>query len=102
MLSLLLLSIAIGHAIFRFVRSGSLLAVAIVAAPYLAYVTTRAVLDSLAAAEPAFAWVSYQPAYFIWPHFVAVPVGLSAGARKRAVRRRGQLCTIGNSPGVHL
>ena len=80
-LPLFLLSVALGNVIFRMVRRTSLRAVATVAAPYVVYVMFRGVLESLDAGESAWSWVTYEPAYFIWPHFITVPAGLFAAAR---------------------
>ena len=86
-LPMFLLAVALGNVIFRLVKSTAPWAIAVTTAPYLAYVIGRGVLDSLAAGETAFSWVTYEPAYFIWPHFVAVPLGLFAAARMVARKK---------------
>jgi uncharacterized protein YbdZ (MbtH family) len=45
-------------------------------------------VDSIQAGAFVFSWVSYQPAYFVWPHFLAVPLGLAAAARMVARKAR--------------
>jgi hypothetical protein len=80
-LPMFLLAVALGNVIFRIIKSPSLWTLATVTGPYVLYVIGQGVLDSLAAGESAFSWVTYEPAYFIWPHFVAVPVGLYAAGR---------------------
>jgi len=87
-LPLFLIAVALGNLIFTWVKSSSLTAVATAAAPYIAYLIGAGTMDSLAAGEPALSWVTYEPAYFIWPHFVAVPVGLYAASRMVARRTR--------------
>jgi hypothetical protein len=86
-LPIFLLAVASGRMIFQRLRSTAAVTVAVTALPYLLYVVVHGVLDALAAGEPAFSWVGYEPAYFIWPHFVTVPLGLWAGARMAARRR---------------
>lgn len=83
-LPLFLLAAAAGRLIFARLRSAAAGTVAVTALPYLVYVVAHGVLDALAAGEAAFSWVGYEPAYFIWPHFVTVPLGLWAGARMAA------------------
>jgi len=87
-LPLFLMAVALGNVIFTWVRCTSLAAVAAAALPFIAYVIGAGTLDSLAAGEPALSWVTYEPAYFIWPHFVAVPAGLYAASRMVARRTR--------------
>ena len=86
-LPIFLIAVAIGNLMFTAVKSISALTVGLAAIPYLLYVIGTAVHDSLEAAEPAFSWVTYEPGYFIWPHFIALPLGLLAAARM--VKRRG-------------
>jgi hypothetical protein len=88
-LPMFLIAVALGNLIFTLVKSTTWLAVAAVAAPYILYVIGAGTLDSLAAGETALSWVTYEPAYFIWPHFIAVPVGLYAASRmvERRTRR---------------
>jgi hypothetical protein len=43
-------------------------------------------MESMAVGESPFSWMGYEPVYFIWPHFVAVPLGLYMASRM--VRRR--------------
>jgi hypothetical protein len=85
-LPLFLIAVALGNLIFTWVRSTSLSTVAAAAAPFIAYVIGAGSMDSLAAGESALSWVTYEPAYFIWPHFVAVPAGLLAASRMVARR----------------
>lgn len=83
-----LISVALGNGIFTLVKSTSWVTVATVAAPYILYVIGAGTMDSLAAGESALSWVTYEPAYFIWPHFIAVPAGLYAASRMVARRTR--------------
>jgi undecaprenyl pyrophosphate phosphatase UppP len=85
-LPLFLLAVLFGNIAFTWVRRFTLKAVVMAMLPYLGYVLFSAVADSLDAGENAWSWLAYEPAYFIWPHFVAVPVGLLAAGRM--VRRR--------------
>jgi hypothetical protein len=94
-LPLFLMAVAFGNFIFTWVRNSSWRAICSVAAPYMAYVIGAGSLDSIAAGEPMFSWVSYEPAYFIWPHFLAVPAGLIAASRM--VARRGQKTGAGQT-----
>lgn len=87
-LPMFLISAALGNGIFILVKSTSWVSVATVAAPYILYVMGAGTMDSLAAGESALSWVSYEPAYFIWPHFIAVPAGLYAASRMVARRTR--------------
>jgi hypothetical protein len=87
-LPLFLIAVALGNLIFTWVRSYSWTAVAAATAPYVAYVIGAGTMDSMAAGEPALSWVTYEPGYFIWPHFVAVPAGLYAASRMVARRTR--------------
>jgi len=86
-LPIFLIAVACGNLLFTAVRRTSMATVGVAAMPYLLYVLGTAVQDSLDAAEPAFSWVAYEPGYFIWPHFIALPLGLLAAARM--VKRRG-------------
>lgn len=86
-LPIFLLALAAGRLIFARLGSTAALTVAVTALPYLVYVVVHGVLDALAVGEAAFSWVGYEPAYFIWPHFVTVPLGLAAAARMAARRR---------------
>lgn len=90
-LPLFLLAVALGNGIFTLLKSTSLGAIATVATPYILYVIGAGTMDSLSTGEPALSWVAYDPAYFIWPHFVAVPAGLYAASRM--VARRTQRAT---------
>lgn len=83
-LPIFLLAVAAGRLIFARLRSAAAVTVGVTALPYLVYVVVHGVLDALAAGEAAFSWVGYEPAYFIWPHFVTVPLGLWAAARMAA------------------
>lgn len=80
-LPLFLIAVACGNCIYRVVKGSSLSLVAAATLPYLIYVTTKGTMDSIGAGESALSWMSYEPAYFIWPHFVAVPFGLLAAGR---------------------
>lgn len=86
-LPIFLIAVAGGNLLFTVVKSTSVATVGLAAVPYLLYVVGTAVRDSLDAAESAFSWVTYEPGYFIWPHFIALPLGLLAAARM--VKRRG-------------
>ena len=85
-LPIFLIAVACGNLVFTAVKSTSMATVALTALPYVLYVLSTAVSDSLDAAETAFSWVAYEPGYFIWPHFIALPLGLLAAARM--VKRR--------------
>jgi hypothetical protein len=87
-LPMFLIAVALGNGIFTLVKSTSWVPVATVAAPYILYVMGAGTMDSLAAGESALSWVTYEPAYFIWPHFIAVPAGLYAASRMVARRTR--------------
>jgi hypothetical protein len=87
-LPLFLIAVAFGNLLFTQVKNSSWRAVCASAAPYVSYVIATGSLDSLATGEPAFSWVRYEPSYFIWPHFVAVPAGLLAASRMVARRSR--------------
>jgi len=86
-LPIFLIAVACGNLLFTAVKRTSMATVGVATVPYLLYVLGTAVQDSLDAAEPAFSWVAYEPGYFIWPHFIALPLGLLAAARM--VKRRG-------------
>jgi hypothetical protein len=86
-LPLFLLAVALGNAQFRLVGNSSVAAVGVSGLPYLVYVFVTGILESLAAGETAFSWLVYEPSYFIWPHFVAVPAGLMAAAHMVRVRK---------------
>ncbi len=89
-LPIFLLAIAAGQVIFRVVRTTSVTAVLAAAAPWWLYVVVTGTMESVALGEDAFSWVFYDPAYFIWPHFVALPAGLLAASRMlQRVRRSG-------------
>jgi len=85
-LPMFLLAVAAGNVMFRVLKSTSAALVAASAVPWLLYVVVTGTMDSMAVGENPFSWVSYEPAYFIWPHFVAIPLGLYAASRM--VRRR--------------
>jgi len=89
-LPLFLLAVLFGNFAFTLVRHSTTKAAGVVMLPYLGYVLFSAVADSLEAGEGAWSWVVYEPAYFIWPHFVAVPAGLLAAGRmvQRRLRSR--------------
>ena len=89
-LPMFLLSVAAGNLIFRMLKNTSPAMVAITALPWLIYVLTAGTLDSVAVGEAPWSWVVYEPAYFIWPHFIAVPAGLFAASsmvKRRNLRR---------------
>lgn len=94
-LPIFLIAVAFGNLAFTKLRDTSPSTLLLMISPYLSYVLVSAIRDSLAAAEPAFSWLSYEPSYFIWPHFIALPLGLLAASRM--VRRRSNLATM---PGV--
>jgi hypothetical protein len=77
-LPLFLLAVWVGNIAFRLVRNTTPKAAAVAMLPYLVYVLVSAVSESLGAGEGVWTWVVYEPSYFIWPHFVAVPAGLLA------------------------
>lgn len=85
-LPMFLLAVAAGHGVFRLLKSTSLALVAFSSVPWWLYVVVTGTLESVAVGESPFSWMSYEPAYFIWPHFVAIPGGLYAASRM--VRRR--------------
>ena len=86
-LPVFLIAVLIGNLVFTAIKTTSAGTVGLAAIPYLVYVVGTAIHDSLEAAEPAFSWVTYEPGYFIWPHFIALPLGLLAAARM--VKQRG-------------
>jgi len=85
-LPMFLLAVAAGNLVFRLLKNPSLALLVLSAVPWLLYVVVTGTLDSVAVGENPFSWVSYEPAYFIWPHFVAIPLGLYTASRM--VRRR--------------
>jgi hypothetical protein len=85
-LPMFLLAVAAGNAVYRLLKSTSLAMVALSVVPWLVYVIATGTMESMAVGESAFSWVGYEPSYFIWPHFVAVPLGLYMSSRM--VRRR--------------
>lgn len=87
-LPMFLISVALGNWIFTLLKSASWVTVATVAAPYILYVIGAGTVDSLAVGESALSWMTYEPAYFIWPHFIAVPAVLYAASRMVALRTR--------------
>jgi hypothetical protein len=87
-LPMFLLAVAAGNLVFRLLKNPSLALLALSAVPWLLYVVVTGTMDSMAVGESPFSWVSYEPAYFIWPHFVAIPLGLYAA--NRMVRRRAK------------
>lgn len=90
-LPMLLLAVAVGNLVFRLLKSTSPALVAVSTVPWLLYVVVTGTMDSMAVGESPFSWVSYEPAYFIWPHFVAIPLGLYAASRM--VRRHRALAS---------
>lgn len=85
-LPLFLLCVLCGNVIFTLLKDTSRSVVTLAVAPYIFYVVGTGILESLAAGESAWSWVTYQPSYFIWPHFIFVPAGLLAAASM--VKRR--------------
>ena len=85
-LPMFLLAVAAGNAVFRLLKSTSPAMVAVSALPWLLYVVVTGTMESMAVDESPFSCMSYEPDYFIWPHFVAIPLGLYAASRM--VRRR--------------
>jgi len=85
-LPMLLLAIAAGNVVFRLLKTTSPAMVAVTTVPWLLYVVVTGTMDSMAVGESPFSWMTYEPAYFIWPHFVAIPLGLYMASRM--VRRR--------------
>ncbi len=92
-LPMFLVATAFGNWAFSVSGNISTKAVGMAMLPYLVYVLAAAVLDARDTGETAWSWISYEPAYFIWPHFVAVPVGLIAARfmvkRKMSIGRPG-------------
>ncbi|MES2242035.1 MAG: hypothetical protein V4639_04100 [Pseudomonadota bacterium] len=86
-LPMFLLAVAAGRLIFQVLEKPSVRLVAASALPWLLYVVVTGVMESVAIGEKPFEWVVYQPAYFIWPHFVAIPAGLCAASRMVNRRR---------------
>jgi len=86
-LPLFLLAVAYGNAQFRLVGNSSVAAVGVSCLPYLVYVVATGILESLAAGKAALSWLAYEPFYFNWPHFVAVPAGLLAAAHMVTARK---------------
>jgi hypothetical protein len=86
-LPMFLLAVAAGRLIFRLLEKPSTALLVASALPWLLYAGVTGVLESLAIGEDPFSWVVYQPAYFIWPHFIAVPAGLYAASRMARRRR---------------
>jgi hypothetical protein len=85
-LPMFLLAVALGNWMYTVIKNTSLQAIAVTAAPYILYVMGTGISESLDMGEHALSWLMYEPAYFIWPHFVAVPSGLYASSRM--VKRR--------------
>lgn len=89
-LPVFLLAVAAGNGIFRVLRNPSPGLLTACALPWLLYVVVTGVVESVAVGDGPFSWVIYEPAYFIWPHFIAVPAGLYASSRMVKRRRRSQ------------
>ncbi len=85
-LPMFLLAVAAGNAVYRLLKSTSLAMVALSVIPWLVYVIVTGTMESMAVGESPFSWVGYEPSYFIWPHFVAIPLGLYMASRM--VRQR--------------
>ncbi|MCZ8252167.1 MAG: hypothetical protein O9318_06835 [Hylemonella sp.] len=92
-LPIFLLALVLGHGIFQLLRSTGADVVIAAVLPYLLYLVAHGVYDSLSTGEPPFSWVSYEPAIFIWPHFIAAPLGLVAAAIRVARLRRLKAAT---------
>jgi hypothetical protein len=86
-LPMFLLAVAAGNAVFRLLKNTSPAMVALSIAPWLLYVVVTGTMESMAVGESPFSWMAYEPAYFIWPHFVAVPLGLYMASRMVHRRR---------------
>lgn len=86
-LPMFLLAVAAGNAVFRLLKSTSIAMVATSVVPWLLYVVVTGTMESMAVGERPFSWVGYEPSYFIWPHFVAVPLGLYMASRMVRQRR---------------
>jgi len=86
-LPMFLLAIAAGNLVFRLLKDTSPASVAITIMPWILYVVVTGTMDSIAVGESPFSWVGYEPAYFIWPHFIAVPLGLYLASRMVRQRR---------------
>lgn len=86
-LPMFLLAVAAGNAVFRLLKNTSPAMVAVSIVPWLLYVLVTGSMESMAVGESPFSWMSYEPAYFIWPHFVAVPLGLYMASRMVHRRR---------------
>jgi len=80
-LPMFLLAVAAGNAVFRLLKNTSPAMVAVSIVPWLLYVMVTGTMESMAVGESPFSWMAYEPAYFIWPHFVAVPLGLYMASR---------------------
>jgi hypothetical protein len=85
-LPMFLLAVACGNLLYTALKNTSAQMVAATAAPYILYLLGAGARESLNMSEPAWSWLAYEPAYFVWPHFIAVPSGLYAASRM--VRRR--------------
>jgi hypothetical protein len=85
-LPMFLLAVAAGNLLYTVLKNTSCKTVAATSVPYILYLLGAGVWESLDIGEPAWSWLSYEPAYFVWPHFIAVPAGLYAASRM--VRRR--------------
>jgi hypothetical protein len=92
-LPMFLLAVAAGNVVFRLLKSTSPATVAISIVPWLLYVVATGTMESMAVGESPFSWMGYEPVYFIWPHFVAVPLGLYMASRM--VHRRRALLAPG-------
>lgn len=86
-LPMFLLAVAAGNAVFRLLKNTSPAMVAVSIVPWLLYVLVTGTMESMAVGESPFSWMSYEPAYFIWPHFFAVPLGLYMASRMVHRRR---------------
>lgn len=86
-LPMFLLAVAAGNAVYRLLKNTSPAMVAISIVPWLVYVIVTGTVESMAVGESPFSWVGYEPAYFIWPHFVAIPLGLYMASRMVRHRR---------------
>jgi len=80
-LPMFLISVAMGNWMYVVIKNTSFQVIAVTAAPYILYVIGTGIFESLEIGEHALSWLTYEPVYFIWPHFIAVPAGLCASSR---------------------
>lgn len=98
-LPMFLLAVAAGRLIFLVLEKPSLRTVTAIALPWLLYVVVTGVQESVAIGEEPFEWLVYQPSYFVWPHFVAIPAGLYAASRLANQHQKIQMpCQLWQRP----